>query len=276
MKLKWAFNSATVMKLDWAAELKLLQQFKWKAFEPWYDKVKACLDAGATAGQLRRQMADAGLTPIGLAPGILWTPSEGIDRNKEADDLAQRLDVTAAIGAPALTVVLLGKVNDLAAEYDGLIDPLRRAAEAAAQRGLKINLEFLGKLSINGTMGSCIQLINRVDHPALGMLLDLCHYYVGASHLEELSLLKKGRLFLVHVDDAKKMPMETLTNEQRCFPGQGRINVPDLLNRIRKITSYDGYFSIELYDPEIWTHDPLQVMREAALSVDYVEQQPEN
>jgi len=268
MKLKWAFNSATVMHLVWEEEFKLLRRYKWKAVELWYDKIKACLEKGRTCRDLGRQMHDAGIQPIGMAPGVVWTASSGHDPKFERDELVQRMDVAVALGAPALTVVALGKrKGDLAAEYQRLAEKLRAVAETAAERGLRVHLEFLGGLPVNGTMGTCIELVRMVDHPALGMLLDLCHYYTSASHIEELQRLPKGKLFLVHVDDAQNRPMEDLGNEHRCFPGEGRIDVPGLLKEIRKRARYSGYLSVELYDKDIWAMKPEDVFKKTAASL---------
>ena len=272
MKLKWAFNSATVMRLDWPEEFKLLRRFKWKAVELWFDKIKACLERGETCRQLGRRMSDAGIQPVGLAPGVVWTASSGRHPNLERDELAERMDVAAALGAGALAVVTLGKrKGELSVEYQRLAEKLRAVAEMADERGLKINLEFIGGLHVNGTMGTCIELVKMVDHPALGMLLDLCHYYTSASHIEELGLLPRKKLFLVHVDDAQVRPMEVLGNEHRCFPGEGRIDVPALIKEIRKRTRYNGYWSVELYDRDVWAMDPHEVFKKTSASVRKVE-----
>ena len=272
MKLKWAFNSATVMNVGWDDEFALWKKYKWKAVEVWYDKVKTCLDRGRTLADLAAQMSDAGIKPIGMAPAIVWTASEGRDPRAECLELAERMDATAALGAPALTIVVLGKRgNDLATEYDRLVGKLRTVADMAKTRGIRLNLEFIGGLPVNGTMGTCIDLVRRVDHPALGMLLDLCHYYTSASHIEELALLPKKKLFLVHVDDAQNRPMEVLGCEHRCFPGEGRIDVPGLLKEIRARTKYDGYYSLELYDKDIWLMNPKEVFARAKTSIQKVE-----
>jgi sugar phosphate isomerase/epimerase len=139
------------------------------------------------------------------------------------------------------------------------------------QKNLRLNLEFIGGLPVNGTMGSCIDLVQKVDHPALGMLLDLCHYYTSASHLEDLALLPKKKLFLVHVDDAQRRPMEILGCEHRTFPGEGRIDVPALLSDIKRRTRYDGYYSVELYDKDIWALPPREVFKRTAASQKFVE-----
>ena len=272
MKLKWAFNSATVLTTDWDEEFRLLRRYRWKAVELWFDKIKACLEKGATCADLGRRLKDAGIEPVGLAPAVVWTASSGRHPKFERDELSERLDVAAALGAPALTVVALGKrKGEIEVEYHRLADKLRGVAEMAGERGLRIHLEFIGGQNVNGTMGTCIELVKAVDHPALGMLLDLCHYYTSASHVEELALLPKNKLFLVHVDDAQNRPMEVLGSEHRCFPGEGRIDVPGLIAEIRKRTRYKGFWSIELYDRDVWAMDPVDVFKKTSAAIRKVE-----
>jgi 2-keto-myo-inositol isomerase len=272
MKLKWAFNSASVMNLPWDDEFKLWKKYKWKFVELWFDKIKSCMDQGRTCAELGRQMYEEGITPVGAGPAAVWTVASGHHPGLERHELIERMDVTLALGASMLTLVVLGRPgNDLAGEYHRLADKLRGVAEMAQARGLKLALEFIGGFEVNGTLGSALELIRRADHPNLGLCLDLCHYYASASHLEELALLPKKKLFLVHVDDSQPRPMEILRCEHRTFPGHGRIDVPALLGAIKKLTRYDGYYSVELYDKDIWAMDAREVFKHTAESVKFVE-----
>ena len=263
INLRWAFNSATIMNCPWEAELSLWQDFGWNAAEIWYSKLEPQLAKGVTFDQLARQMSDAGVTPIGMCAGVILTPSCEKDdpEGNEQIDMLRLLDASAAMGASSLTVITGGLVGtDLATEYKLLVPKMRRVAEQADERGLKLNLEFLGGDEINGTMGTCIELVNAVDHPAFGMLFDFAHYYVSASHIEEMTLLSPGKLFMVHVDDVKPLPMEDVKNEERCFPGEGRMDVVGMINHLYNKIGYRDYYSIELYDQEIWKLDPRDVM----------------
>jgi sugar phosphate isomerase/epimerase len=182
------------------------------------------------------------------------------------------MDTALALWAPLLAVMIVGKPSsNLAADYARLAEKLRGVAAMAAGRALRVGLEFIGGLPVNGTMGTCIELVREVDHPSLGMLLDLCHYYASASHIEELDLLPVKKLFLVHVADAQKRPMETLGCEHRVFPGEGRIDVPGLIAEIRRRTKYDGCFSVELYDRGIWAMDPKEVFKRTAAGIKMIE-----
>ena len=273
MNTKWALNSATIMNCAWDDELKLWQEFGWNAAEIWDSKIQPKLAAGSTISQLAREMQDAGVKPIGLCAGVVTTSKQNSDWAAELNQLDRLCDVAAGMGAPALTVVIIGDgADDMDQEYDFLVDRLRQVAEMAAKRNVLINLEFLGNLPVNGTLGSGIELVNRVNHSSFGLLLDFCHYYVSASHIEELSLLKPNGLFMVHVDDSQRRHMERLSNEQRCFPGEGRIDVVRMINDVRNLTNYDGYLCVELYDKDIWQLDPRDVLARLAASLKKIDQ----
>ena len=273
-KIRWAFNSASIMNCPWEEELILWQEFGWNAVEIWYSKLEPQLVKGVTLERLASQMGDAGVAPLGMCAGVILTPSSEKDdpQGNELDDLTRRLDAAAAMGAPSLTVITGGVIGkDLTTEYQMLAPKLHRVTEMAAQRGLRLNLEFLGQSAINGTMGTCIELINAADHPALGMLFDFCHYYVSASHIEEMTLLPLEKLFLVHVNDVRPFPMEVVQSEQRCFPGEGRMDVVGMMKHLHDQIGYRGHYSIELYDQDIWQIEPRVVMKRLADSLKAVE-----
>jgi len=269
MKARWAFNSATVMHLPWKQELQLLERFGWRAAEVWYDKFQAAIKSGdaASPAALARQARSAGIEPIGVCAGMVFT--DPATRDRELADINIRLDFTAEIGAPSLTVVCLGDPTpDYASAYSVLADKLRAVAEAAAARKVRVNVEFLGGQTIVSNIASCVDLIRRIDHPSLGMLLDLVHYYVGPSHMEDLERLPAGKLHMIHIDDSPDLPIESLKDDQRVFPGEGRIDLPRVLAQIESITQYDGYHSVELYDETIWKMDAGHVFAKLQKTID--------
>lgn len=276
--IRWAFNSATIMNCPWEAELPLWEEFGWNAVEIWYSKLEPQLARGIGFEELARQMRDAGVSPIGMCAAVVLTPASEKDdpSGGEHVDLLKRLDAAAAMGAQSLTIITGGAIGtDLATEYKLLVPKLRKVAEQADERGLRINLEFLGQAEINGTMGTCVELVNAVDHPAFGMLFDFAHYYVSASHIEEMTLMAPEKLFMVHVDDVKPIPMEVVKNEERCFPGEGRMDVVGMINHLYNKVGYRDYYSIELYDQEIWKLDSRLVMQRLQASLQAIDERVE-
>ena len=261
------------MNCPWDQEVKLWEQFGWHSIEIWASKIQAQMERGASLPALRRQMVDAGARPIGLCVGAIGPDPRPGTLERELQEIEKLLDLCNEMGSPALTVVMFGDAgDDLAAVNSILVDKLHAIAARGEARGVRISLEFLGGLDLNGTLGSAIEFVNRVDHSHFGLLLDLCHYYTSASHLEELELMAPEKLFMVHLDDAQNLPMERLKNEQRCFPGEGRINLPGMMRALQRF-GYRGPYTVELYDRDIWALDPLDVMTRLHQSLCHLEKQ---
>ncbi len=261
------------MHCPWDQEVKLWEQFGWSDIEIWASKINAQLERGDTLAALKRQMEDVGARPIGMCAGAIGPDPQESTRCRELGEMEKLLDLCASMGSPALTVVMFGDAgDDLPAANTILVDKLHAIAVLGEARGVRINLEFLGGLSINGTLGSGIEFVNRVDHSHFGLLLDFCHYYASASHLEELEQLAPEKLFMIHLDDAQKLPMERLGNEHRCFPGEGRINVAGMMRTLNQY-GYSGPYTVELYDKDIWAMDPVEVMTRLQQSLRVLESQ---
>jgi sugar phosphate isomerase/epimerase len=55
-------------------------------------------------------------------------------------------------------------------------------------------------------------------------------------------------------------PRQTIGDGDRVYPGDGVAPLADILRTLREI-NFDGYLSIELFNPSYWQQDPLQVAR---------------
>jgi len=266
---RWALNSATIMPVPWEKELRLWEQFGWRAVEVWDSKIRQRLAQGATLAALKGQMESAGVAPVGLCAGILSAAPAREQQRQEDDKLRSQLELAAALGIPMLTVVF---VETPGAEPDPAAMGARLACLAAEASTLpvRLGLEFLGKYPVNGTLISALDLVKRAGHRGCGVVLDLCHHFVSLpEHADLTPSLAGEKLFLVHIDDApREIPFDQLPNDRRCCPGEGRIGVAPLLHHIRTHLGYDGYYSVELYDQTLWSQDPESVLGQVAGSLD--------
>ncbi len=87
--------------------------------------------------------------------------------------------------------------------------------------------------------------------------------------LAELDELDPRRIFAFHLDDLEDLPKEAIRDDRRLLPGLGIVPLDEICGRLRRI-GYGGSCAIELFRPEYWQWDPLQVAtkaRQAALKV---------
>ncbi len=139
------------------------------------------------------------------------------------------LDAAAELGARHV----LTTADDT--DHERLQDNLCALCDAAAARGLTIDLEFVPWLSVSSLAGAT-DLVRRCDHAALGIAVDALHFHRSGSELTELQGLPRPWFRYVQVcdaaDAAAPSAREALIHEavrERLLPGDGVIDLNGLL-----------------------------------------------
>lgn len=140
---------------------------------------------------------------------------------------------------------------------------LREIADICRPNGLKLAFEFLGfaGCSVN-RLEIAAEIIDRVDRDDVGLVIDAFHFHAGGSKLETIRRLGGEQVFLYHIDDAEDLPRQALRDENRLLPGDGVIPLSDITSEISG-TGYRGVMSIELFRPEYWARNPLELAIDA-------------
>ncbi len=224
-----------------------------------------CYDpASLEAGTIRAGLAAHRLEAAAVASGALGFgkitllhPDPPVRQAARAR-LADLIDFAARLGAPLVTVGgFRGRSSgDREAALAGLAEILGEAAEVAARRGVRLALEPLNRyendLIHTATQG--LALIQRLNHPAVGLLLDTFHVNIEeASWTEPFArAFAAGKLFHVHLGDNNRLP-----------PGKGLIDFRAILQTLQSL-GYQGYLSAELLalpDADAAAADTLACMR---------------
>ena len=170
-------------------------------------------------------------------------------------------------------VVVPGKLPDGATEeqvIDESVRVLNELADIAEPRGVSLAFEFLGQTDCSvQTLDLAKTIVEKVDRPGVGLVIDTFHFYAGGSSLEAIDSLNPSKLFIFHINDAEDLPKESLTDAHRLYPGEGILPIAQIKGRFDKI-GYDRMVSIEIFRPEYWGHDPFEVARKAKAATEKV------
>jgi len=207
---------------------------------------------------------DAGLVVAGACSqeGLLFAREDAWRRRR--DELCRRLERCAALGAHHLVVVPVPHSEAEPpgeADLDRAAENLQVAAELARASGVGLEIEFLRGARLVNNLATALELVRRVDHPDVGVLLDTYHLFAGPGTLEHLDLLDAhpGLLRFVHVNDVPAgRPRELWTDADRVLPGDGHLPLTALLTAVRR-SGYAGDVSLELFNAEFaarWAQDP--------------------
>jgi sugar phosphate isomerase/epimerase len=70
-------------------------------------------------------------------------------------------------------------------------------------------------------------------------------------------------MHVCHMNDyPAKPPRDVISDKDRVYPGDGVAPIVDILQTLHNI-GFNGYLSIELFNPTYWSQDPHEVTRTA-------------
>ncbi|MDR7523244.1 MAG: sugar phosphate isomerase/epimerase [Armatimonadota bacterium] len=265
MERTFGLNGATTGdRADLATDIRVAAAAGYQVVEVRDAKIERYLAAGGTLGALRGLLRSAGVGVLSvnaledstLRTGEAFVPV--LARCRTLCEWARALDCPYVVAVPSVLPpggVAEGEVRART------VEALRRLGRVAADAGVRLGFEFLGfsTCSVN-TVRAARRIVEEVGDPAVGLVIDAFHFYVGGSQPEDLDGLDASRLFIVHLDDAEPGEPASLTDAQRLLPGEGVIPLKALVARLEQL-GYRGAYSLELFRPEYWAQDPAEVAR---------------
>ena len=101
------------------------------------------------------------------------------------------------------------------------------------------------------TLRSSRRSIGRIS----GLVLDTFHFYAGGSSIGAIRDVAPEKIFILHMNDAEKLPKAELQDAHRLFPGEGVIPLGEIVAGLKNI-HYDGPVSLEMFRPAYWFRPP--------------------
>lgn len=179
--------------------------------------------------------------------------SRAFDRAEHKFDLMEKLGTDLFFACSNVSPLSLGGINRA-------VDDLYELGERAAKRGFRVGYEALAWGKHISDYRDAWEVVRRVDHPAVGIVLDSFHILSLRLDLKVMRAIPGERIFLVQLADAPTLDMNVLSwsRHYRCFPGQGRLPIQDFM-RALAATNYDGPLSLEIFNDYFRTAAPAQI-----------------
>ncbi|MBC8330068.1 MAG: sugar phosphate isomerase/epimerase [Planctomycetes bacterium] len=164
-------------------------------------------------------------------------------RRAAREQMAWQIDCAAALGATKVIgpmVQTLGRrtgAGPTEAELAGAAEVLADAAERAQAVGVVLAIEALNRFECHlcNTLAAAQALAARVDHPALGIMVDTFH--ANIEEKDTPAAIRAAGPAIRHVH---------LSESDRGVPGTGQVDFPAVLAALRDI-GYDGDLVIEAF-----------------------------
>ncbi|MCY2951118.1 MAG: sugar phosphate isomerase/epimerase [Planctomycetota bacterium] len=179
-------------------------------------------------------VANADANPIDPDPAM---------RQKAVDRLKWALDMCAAVGGE----LLCGPFHSPLGVFSGsgptddekkrAIEVLRKGGDHAAKLGVRFALEFLCRFEsyFLTTVKDTIDLVDRINHPAVGMMIDTFHANIEEKDPAASAERCGKRLIHMHISE-----------NDRGAPGTGNVDWSGIFGALRRM-KYDGWLTIEAF-----------------------------
>lgn len=267
--MKISMSEITTLPAPLEEDLPAFAAAGFDAAEIQVAKVQRYLDRHEI-GELVDLLAGHGLKAtgaIGLAPsGPALLLSRGAQFETYLAGLRREFEICKALGIDNIGIGAdASRWVDDPAWQKGAVGNLRRAGRMAADHGLRIGVEFMSLGEPIGpfvldTLAETRRLVGEANDPAVGVNVDFFHHFRGGGSVAELASLGRGEFVGVHVTDARDMAKSNLGDGDRVLPGDGVIPVGDYCDAIMS-TGYDGYWTLELLNEDLWKKPPLDAAR---------------
>jgi len=162
-------------------------------------------------------------------------------------------EFASGIGCPRMMTYIASSTDtpkdELRAVY---LKRFQACAEILAASKVRLGLEFLGPLHIR--KASKYEFIWKMPEmlafakecgPNVGLTLDAWHWHHAGGTTADI-LAAKGRIVVVHFDDAAKLAPEDVRDNQRLLPGEGVIDLNGFLQALQQI-GYQDSLSVEVF-----------------------------
>lgn len=188
-----------------------------------------------------RQIQEAGLVVSGVSSSVRCLPTDSAQRQGYRDELSRYCELARRLQCQMVRV-FGGKVAEGTSPAEALkiaAENLRAYAEIAEGCGVKLAVETHDDWSGSQRMA---ELLGAVDHPAVGVLWDVCHPWRVTGEGPQQTFETIGRwIVYTHFKDARRRADGSI---ELCSFGQGDIPLGQCL-RVLRDGGYDGWLTFE-------------------------------
>lgn len=275
MKPPFAVSEFTSWHLSFEEDVRLYLELGVDAIEVCErklskDKVKA--------GEQLAYLKETGLPVSSIQPRVhaLFADSmspEPLDPERRMEQFMDSVDLFSEFFPDTPMVAISGNAPDynfcLAHETARRLYPA--LAAHAASKHMKVAFEPLSVVLMNNdsfisTLDEALKLIQDVNHPNFGLLLDVWHIWREPMILERVARL--DNMFAVHICDWPKCEPRAIAD--RVIPGEGLIDLAVMLKAI-ETSGFNGAYALELFSADhlpdsLWQCDPRDVIERSRIN----------
>ncbi len=257
-KIRYCLNMSTIQgeKVPIQDQIKIAQKAGYDAVELWLRDIDRYLERGGNLVDLRKQIADAGLTVESAIAFGQWIVNDDAARAKGLEQAARDMDKVRRLGGHRIAAPPAGATNGEKLDLDRVAERYRALLELGDRYDCTPQLEVWGFSKNLSHLREVLYVTAASNHPKACILPDVYHLYKGGSNFTELGLMSCSRVHVFHMNDYPDTPArETIADKDRVYPTDGTAPMRHILGTM-VANGFQGILSLELFNRGYWEQDP--------------------
>ncbi|HDY76192.1 MAG TPA: sugar phosphate isomerase/epimerase [Candidatus Marinimicrobia bacterium] len=169
--------------------------------------------------------------------GLSFVHPDQTIRHQAIDRIKAQMHLAEMLGAMVIIGLIRGfRDKDVSTHQTDtwLVEALRGCAQENER--VKLIIEPINRYECDlvCTVQEGMELMEKVEYPNVGLLLDTFHMNIEEPSIYESIRLAKERLYHFHIADSN-----------RWYPGAGHLNFPKIIDTLSEV-DYQGYVSAEI------------------------------
>ncbi len=264
MMFKTCLNTSTLrgFQLPLSQSVQIAAKAGFAAIEPWIDELQGHQASGGSLEELGHQIRDAGLSVQGAIGFAEWIVDDEQKRKAGLETARRDMELVARVGGTLIAAPPVGAVETRGLSLEAIAERYAALCAIGREFGVRPLVEVWGFSQTLSRLGEAVFVAVESGAPEACVLADVYHLYKGGSPIEGLALINGAALPIFHVNDyPTTLTRAEISDADRVFPGDGGAPLAQIFATLRSI-GFDGFVSLELFNPTYWQGDPLEIARQ--------------
>ena len=256
-QFKFGLNTSTIRPAGLMDKIKIAASAGYEAIELWNDDLTEYEENGGSLTDIKSALEDHGL----IVPTVIalhgWLNTTGDAHMQAIEEAKRRMNQAISIGSQRIVASPPMEQADL--ELGG--KNYHELLEIGRELGISPSMEFLGFVQGVNQVKDAWKIIENANHPDSTIVLDPFHIFRGGGKAEDMQEIPAEKISVFHFNDAPSSPAQNMqTDADRVYPGDGILDLGKMIS-ILGSSGYTGVISLELFNPNYWEKDPLEVAK---------------
>jgi 2-keto-myo-inositol isomerase len=259
----WCLNTSTIsgQEVGFLKEFEITAKAGYNGIEIWVRDLEKYVREGGSLRDLKKYVDDLGLTIENAIGFAQWAVDDAAVRKAGLEQLKREMDLLAKVGCKRIAAPPAGATSLPLTDLFEVAKRYRQVLELGDETGVLPQLEIWGTSANLYHISQALFVASATGHPRACILPDVYHMFRGGSPYESLKLMSGSSIEMFHFNDfVDTIPREEQKDSDRVYPGDGVAPFNQIMKYLKESGS-KKVLSLELFNPEYWKKDALEVAK---------------